>query len=171
MKSDESKKRISAPESERMIAFDLNGKSVSVSVVPDALLVDVLRDQLGLTGTKKGCGIGECGVCTVLLNGKAIYSCLTLAVTVDGGKVMTIEGLTAKEGQLDLLQEAFVEEGAVQCGYCTPGMILSVKALLDENPNPTREDVITAISGNLCRCTGYVKIINAGLRAAENRER
>lgn len=157
----------SDPDIERTVTFELNGKPVSVSVATDALLVDVLREKFNLTGTKKGCGTGECGVCTVLLNGKPVYSCLTLAMTVDGCRIMTIEGLAEGDGRLNPIQQAFVDEGAIQCGYCTPGMILSVKALLDENPNATREDVITAISGNLCRCTGYAKIINAALTAAE----
>jgi len=119
---------------------------------------------LKLMGTKKSCGMGECGSCTVLLDGKAVYSCLTLAVRVDRKEVLTIEGM-AREGQLHPLQKAFVEEGAVQCGFCTPGMILSGKALLDENPNPSEEEITRAMSGNLCRCTGYHGIIRA-IRAA-----
>ena len=152
---------------EKMIAFELNGEPVSLSVPVDALLVDILRDLLGLTGTKKGCGIGHCGSCTVLLNGQPVYSCLTLAVTVDGCRVLTIEGLKGKDETLNPIQEAFIEAGAIQCGFCTPGMILVVKALLDENPNATRDEVITAISGNLCRCTGYAKIIDAAMAAAQ----
>lgn len=148
------------------ISFEVNGRQVSLSVSPGELLVDVLRDRLGLTGTKQGCGIGECGACTVLLDGKPVCSCLTLAVTVDGRRVLTIEGL-AENGELHPIQEAFVEAGAIQCGFCTPGMVLAVKALLDENPDPTREDVVRAISGNLCRCTGYAKIIEAALLAAQ----
>jgi aerobic carbon-monoxide dehydrogenase small subunit len=154
-------------DGEKRIAFELNGKPVSLSVPIDALLVDVLRYRLGLTGTKRGCGIGQCGTCTVLLNGHPIYSCLTLAVTVDSCKVTTIEGLTREDGTLNPIQEAFVETGAIQCGFCTPGMILTVKALLDENPHATRDDVVTAISGNLCRCTGYAKIIEAAMAATQ----
>ena len=154
-------------DGEKVITFELNGKPVSLSVPLDALLVDVLRYRLGLTGTKKGCGIGQCGTCTVLLDGHPIYSCLTLAVTVDGCKVRTIEGLARQDGTLNPIQEAFIETGAIQCGFCTPGMILMVKALLDENPHATRDDVITAISGNLCRCTGYAKIIEAAMAAAQ----
>jgi carbon-monoxide dehydrogenase small subunit len=156
----------SRDDAERVIAFELNGKPVSLSVPVDSLLLDVLRNRLGLTGTKKGCGIGHCGTCTVLLNGNPIYSCLTLAATVDGCKITTIEGLTHQDGSLNPVQQAFVETGAIQCGFCTPGMILTVQALLDENPHATREDVITAISGNLCRCTGYAKIIEAAIMAA-----
>jgi carbon-monoxide dehydrogenase small subunit len=152
---------------EKRIIFELNGKEVSLLVPADALLLDVLRERFGLTGTKQGCGIGQCGACTVLMNRKPICSCLTLAVAVDGCQVVTIEGLIGKGGGLHPVQEAFVEMGAVQCGFCTPGMIMVVKALLDENPEVTRKDVITAISGNLCRCTGYTKIIEAALAAAQ----
>lgn len=151
---------------EKTIVFELNSKEVSLLVPADALLLDVLRERFGLTGTKQGCGIGQCGACTVLMNRKPICSCLTLAVAVDGCQVVTIEGLIGKGGGLHPVQEAFVEMGAVQCGFCTPGMIMVVKALLDENPEVTRKDVITAISGNLCRCTGYTKIIEAALAAA-----
>jgi carbon-monoxide dehydrogenase small subunit len=154
-------------DAEKRIAFELNGKEVSLLVSPDALLLDVVRERFGLTGTKRGCGIGQCGSCTVLINRKPICSCLTLAVSVDGCQVVTIEGLIGKEGELHPIQEAFVRMGAVQCGFCTPGMIMVVKALLDEKPEVTRKDVITAISGNLCRCTGYAKIIDAALTAAQ----
>ena len=152
---------------EKTIVFELNHKEVSLSVSTDALLLDVLRERFGLTGTKEGCGIGQCGACTVLVNRKPVCSCMTLAVAVDGCQVVTIEGLIGKEGRLHPIQEAFVEVGAVQCGFCTPGMIMVVKALLDEKPEITRKDVITAISGNLCRCTGYAKIIEAALVAAQ----
>jgi carbon-monoxide dehydrogenase small subunit len=152
---------------EKTIVFELNHKEVSLSVPTDALLLDVLRERFGLIGTKEGCGIGQCGACTVLVNRKPVCSCMTLAVAVDGCQVVTIEGLIGKEGGLHPVQEAFVEVGAVQCGFCTPGMIMVVKALLDEKPEITRKDVITAISGNLCRCTGYAKIIEAALAAAE----
>lgn len=142
------------------VSFTLNGRRVQAAIPPGMLLVDLLRDRFGLTGTKIGCGIGECGACTVLLDGEAVNSCLILAVAVNGREVTTIEGLAAN-GQLHPLQEAFIEAGAVQCGFCTPGMIMSAKALLDANPHPTREQIAEAISGNLCRCTGYVKIIDA----------
>jgi carbon-monoxide dehydrogenase small subunit len=152
---------------EKTIVFELNSKEVSLSVPTDALLLDVLRERFGLTGTKQGCGVGQCGACTVLMNRKPVCSCMTLAVAVDGCQVVTIEGLIGKEEGLHPVQEAFVEVGAVQCGFCTPGMIMVVKALLDEKPEITRKDVITAISGNLCRCTGYAKIIEAALAAAQ----
>lgn len=149
------------------LKMNLNGKDVSVEVEPSALLVDVLRDQLGLIGTKVGCSNGECGACTVLLDGEAVVSCLLPAMKADGRSVVTIEGL-GMEGELHALQRAFIEEGAVQCGYCIPGMLMSAKALLDKNPNPSEEEIKRAISGNLCRCTGYVKIIKA-IKAAAKR--
>jgi carbon-monoxide dehydrogenase small subunit len=129
-------------------------------------LLDVIRYKLELTGTKKGCDTGQCGSCTVLLDGKPVNSCLILAMEARGREILTVEGL-AKNGQLHPLQEAFIQEGAVQCGYCTPGMLLSAKALLDENPTPTEEEVKEGIAGNLCRCTGYVKIVTAILAGAE----
>lgn len=138
----------------------VNGRPVQVSVRPDARLIDVLRDDLGLTGTKEGCSRGECGACTVLLDGEAVNSCLVLALKAEGREVLTIEGL-ARDGQLHPLQEAFLRHGAVQCGYCTPGMILAAKALLDRHPHPTREEIRRGLSGNLCRCTGYKKIVDA----------
>lgn len=138
----------------------VNGKPYDLKVGGSETLIDVLRDRLDLTGTKRGCGRGDCGACTVLLNGEAVNSCLVLALQADGQEILTIEGL-APEGELHPLQKAFVEHGAVQCGYCTPGMILSAKVLLDQNPRPTRDEIITGISGNLCRCTGYVQIIEA----------
>jgi carbon-monoxide dehydrogenase small subunit len=149
----------------RPIAFVLNGEEVEVEVEDQTTLLAVLRNHFGLTGTKEGCGYGECGACTVLVDGKAINSCLLLMPQVRKKKVMTIEGLS-KDGDLHPIQKAFVERGAIQCGYCTPGMILSAKALLDENPFPTEEEVRRAISGNLCRCTGYLKIVDAILEAA-----
>lgn len=146
--------------------FVVNGKPYEVIIEPHMLLVDVLRDKLGLTGTKYACGTGDCGACTVLVEGKPVLSCLTLAVTVRGKDILTIEGLV--EGTtLHPIQQAFVDNGAVQCGFCTPGMILSAKALLNENPNPTRDEVEAALAGNLCRCTGYVKIVDAVLAAVE----
>lgn len=149
----------------RPIAFVLNGEEVEVEVEDQTTLLAVLRNHFGLTGTKEGCGYGECGVCTVLVDGKAMNSCLLLMPQVRGKKVMTIEGLS-ENGDLHPIQKAFVERGAIQCGYCSPGMILSTKAFLDENPYPTEEEVRRAISGNLCRCTGYLKIVDAILEAA-----
>lgn len=144
----------------------LNGETVKVSVTPSAMLLDVLRSELGLTGTKEACGRGECGACTVLLEGKAVSSCITPAMKAMNKEVVTIEGLRSPAG-LHPIQKAFIERGAVQCGFCTPGMILSAKALLDENPTPTEEEVKVGLSGNLCRCTGYVKIVEAVLSVAE----
>lgn len=149
----------------RPIAFVLNGEEVEVEAEDQTTLLRVLRDHFGLTGTKEGCGSGECGACTVLVDGKAMNSCLLLMPQVREKRVLTIEGLSGN-GELHPIQKAFVEQGAIQCGYCTPGMILSAKALLDENPHPTEEEVRRGISGNLCRCTGYLKIVNAILEAA-----
>ncbi len=146
--------------------MEVNGKIVTVEVEPSDLLVDVLRENLGLTGTKAGCRAGECGACSVILNGKVVTSCLIPALKADGGKITTIEGLE-KDGELHPLQKAFVEMGAIQCGFCTPGMLLSAKNLLDQNPHPTLEEIKTAISGVLCRCTGYQKIIHAIQAAGE----
>jgi carbon-monoxide dehydrogenase small subunit len=145
----------------------LNGEELTIGVGPDALLVDVLRDQLELTGTKEACGEGECGACTVLLDGEPVTSCLVPALKAQGREVMTVEGL-ASGGELHPLQKAFIEHGAVQCGYCTPGMLMSAKALLDQNPHPTEGEIRQAISGNLCRCTGYVKIVEAIEAASED---
>jgi len=138
----------------------VNQRAVRVLVPADAYLVDVLRDHLALTGTKYACGMGECGACTVLLDGKAVYSCLTLAIETEGREITTIEGLGAG-GELHPLQRAFADAGAVQCGYCTPGMIMSALALLEDTPQPTEEQIRRALSGNLCRCTGYEKIVEA----------
>ncbi|MEM1677193.1 MAG: (2Fe-2S)-binding protein, partial [Nitrososphaerota archaeon] len=137
------------------IRIIVNGVERELEVEPNELLINVLREKLRLTGTKYGCGIGECGACTVHVNGEPVLSCLTLAVEVDGKEITTIEGL-GKDGELDPIQEAFIEEGAVQCGYCTPGFIMTAKALLNEKINPTREEIIDYIKGNLCRCTGCV---------------
>lgn len=150
----------------KVLNFILNGKTVEVSVSPSDTLLDVLREQLHLTGTKKGCGKGECGACTVILNGQAVNSCIIPAMKVSGQRVETIEGVGNKDN-LHPLQETFADMGAVQCGFCTPGMIMSSKALLDQNDNPTKEQIKEAISGNLCRCTGYVKIEEAVQGAAE----
>ena len=148
------------------IALDVNDRIYEIDIEPCETLVEVLRDKIGLTGTKRGCDVGGCGTCTVLFDGKPVYSCMIFAARAEGKKVTTIEGL-AKNGKLHPIQEAFIKYGAVQCGYCTPGMILTAKALLDENPNPTEEEVRVAIAGNLCRCTGYVKIVEAILAAAK----
>ena len=142
------------------ITLKVNGDAYNLTVDTRMTLLEAIREKIGLTGTKDGCGVGECGTCTVLMDGKPIYSCLMLAVEADGKEILTIEGLATPEG-LHPIQKAFIEHGAVQCGFCTPGMILSAKALLDENPNPTKEEIKEAISGNLCRCTGYQKIIEA----------
>jgi carbon-monoxide dehydrogenase small subunit len=148
------------------IGLTVNGEERVVDVRPDATLVEALREGLGLTGTKVGCGHGECGACTVLLDGEPVNSCLVFAAQCAGRKVVTIEGLV-ENGDLDRIREAFIETGAVQCGYCTPGVAVSAAALLSSNPHPTRAEIVEAISGNLCRCTGYVKIIEAISRAAE----
>ena len=144
----------------QLININVNGTSYEIAVKPNSTLVDVLREQLRLTGTKKGCGLGDCGACTVLINGKAVNSCLVLAVEADGQNILTIEGLAQGE-ELHPIQQAFVEKGAIQCGYCTPGMILRTKSLFDENPNPSEEEIKKALTGNLCRCTGYTKILDA----------
>jgi len=148
--------------------FTLNGKPVEASVPANMLLVDMIRDHFGLCGTKIGCGTGECGACTVLLDGKPVNSCLMLACQAEGCEVTTIEGIS-KGGKPTRLQECFVEEGAIQCGYCTPGLIMSATALLRANPHPTQQEIRTAISGNLCRCTGYTKIVQAIQKASEEK--
>jgi len=147
------------------IGIEVNGVSHRMEVKASALLLDVLREDLGLKGTKRGCDQGQCGACTVLLDGLPVLSCILLAVQADGKKITTIEGL-AGDDELHPLQEAFIAEGAAQCGFCTPGMLLSAKALLDQNPEPADEEIRQAISGNLCRCTGYAKIIRAVKKAA-----
>ena len=148
------------------ITLNVNGKEYPLEVKANEILLNVLRDKLGLMGTKYGCGIGECGACTVLLDGNAILSCQSLAFTADGKKITTIEGLE-HNGTLHPLQQAFIDEGAVQCGYCTPGMILSAKALLDTKPDPSDQEIKQAIRGNFCRCTGYTNIIRAIKTASE----
>lgn len=143
------------------IKFVLNGEPVEVEIEPHLTLLQLLRDKLELTGTKEGCGMGECGSCTVLIDGRTVNSCIFPALEVEGKKVTTIEGLTDPQGNLHPIQKAFIDYGAVQCGFCTPGMVLSAKALLDENPKPTEEEIRHGIAGNLCRCTGYLQIIQA----------
>ena len=142
------------------IQFNLNGNDVSVTADPNKRLVDFLREDMGMTSGKEGCGEGECGACTIIYNGKAVTSCLMLAGQADGSTIVTLEGVS-ENGQLNYIQQAFVDAGAVQCGYCTPGMVLSAKALLDKKPDATDEEIRRAMSGNLCRCTGYSKIIKA----------
>ncbi len=153
----------------KVIKLTINGESVEASVEPNQTLIQFLREDLGLTGTKHGCGLGDCGACTVLMDGKAVNSCLVLAIQAQGKDILTIEGL-AVDGRLHPIQQAFVDKGAIQCGFCTPGMILSAKAFLDTNPKPSEQDIRTAISGNLCRCTGYQKIVEAVESAAERLE-
>lgn len=145
---------------EIQISFVLNGEKIELKTKPNKRLLDILRDDLGLTGTKEGCSIGECGACTVIVNGRAVNSCLVLVGEVDGADVITIEGI-AKNGNLHPLQENFLKYGAVQCGFCTPGMILSSYALLLKKKKPNEEEIKEAIAGNLCRCTGYKQIIEA----------
>ena len=145
---------------ENTLEFRVNGHTHQVAAHPSERLLDVLRDRLGLTGAKEGCGTGQCGACTVLVEGRAVNSCLVLAADVAGKEITTIEGL-APPGKLHPLQQAFLDHGAVQCGFCTPGMVLSAKALLDEDPDPGEEDIRRALAGNLCRCTGYRKIFEA----------
>ena len=150
----------------KVLKLHVNGEEVEVLTEIHKTLLEVLREDLGLTGTKRGCDLGTCGACTVLIDGKPYLSCLTLAADVQGRKIMTIEGLSS-DGELHPLQKAFVEKGAIQCGFCTPGMILTAKTFLDEHPDPSEGEVKKAISGNLCRCTGYVKIVEAILSVAE----
>jgi len=149
-----------------LVSLRVNGDDYTVAVAANTLLVNLLREHLDLTGTKKGCELGDCGSCTVLLDGRPVNACLVLAVEADGHEITTIEGV-ARNDKLDVVQEAFIEQAASQCGYCTPGMILSARALLNRNPHPTEEEVRGAIAGNLCRCTGYVNIVKAILAAAE----
>ena len=151
------------------VSINVNGIDYIRNIDPSLRLIDFIRDELKLKGTKEGCSEGECGACTVILDGKAINSCLMLASSADGKKIITIEGLSMDE--MNPIQEAFIEVGAVQCGYCTPGMILSAKALLDKNTKATEEEIKKALSGNLCRCTGHVKIIKAVLLAEEKLNR
>lgn len=144
-----------------LIQFTLNGKPVAVEAPADVSLLDLLRDHLHLTGTKEGCGVGECGACSVIVDGEIVNSCLMLAPKAAGRAVVTIEGVSPADGSLSDLQRNFVDQGAVQCGFCTPGMVLAGEALLSANPRPTRDEIRTALSGNLCRCTGYQQIVDA----------
>jgi len=148
------------------VHLKVNGYDYDLEVEPRRTLLELIREDLELTGTKEGCSLGECGTCTVLLDGKPIKSCITLAVQANGREVTTIEGLEQADGNLHPLQQAFIDHGAIQCGFCTPGMILAAKALLDEKPRPTELEVRNAIAGNLCRCTGYQKIVEAILAAS-----
>jgi carbon-monoxide dehydrogenase small subunit len=149
------------------IVLNVNGEEHDIYISPNRTLLEVLREELELTGTKESCGEGVCGSCTVLCNGFPIRSCLTLAAEVQGAEITTVEGLRMEDGQLDLLQQSFIEHGAVQCGFCTPGMLMSAKALLNRNPNPNERDIRKGISGNICRCTGYAKIVDAIMDAAK----
>lgn len=146
----------------RLVQMVVNGDAIELAIEPYETLLDVLRNSLALTGTKRGCDVGDCGACTVIMDGKAVNSCLVLGVEANGSKILTIEGLAVLAGGgLHPLQESFLKYGAVQCGFCTPGMIMAAKALLDENPHPSEEEVRFAIAGNICRCTGFAKIIEA----------
>jgi carbon-monoxide dehydrogenase small subunit len=151
----------------QLVTLNINERTYEVPLHPRDLLVDVVRKEVGLTGTKKGCGQGDCGACTVLIDGEPVLSCLTLAIACQGKKITTIEGLADAKGELHPLQQAYVQHGAIQCGYCTPGMILASKALLDRNPRPDTEEIKRALAGNLCRCTGYKRIIEAVEAASE----
>ena len=147
------------------LQFTVNGKEEHLEVDDSMRLLDILRLELGLTGTKEGCGIGECGACTVIMNGDAVCSCLVLAAQVQGAVVETVENLE-QDGVLSRLQQAFLDHGAIQCGFCTPGMLMSAKALLDKNPHPSEDEIREALEGNLCRCTGYIPILDAVKAAA-----
>jgi len=153
----------------KQIKLKVNGFEYPVLIKPHWTLLDVLRDEIGLTGTKKGCDRGECGACTVIMNGEAVLSCLVLAIQCQGKEILTIEGL-ARDGRLDPLQDAFVKQGAIQCGFCTPGMIMASRALLNKDPRPSEEEIKRGLSGNLCRCTGYTKIIAAVQKASTTEE-
>ncbi len=146
---------------ERNVKFFLNGNEIKMKIKDHWTLLYLLREELDLMGTKEGCGSGECGACTVIVNGDAVNSCLYLAAEIDGKEIQTIEGLASSDGTLHPLQKSFVENGGIQCGFCSPGMIMSAKALLDEDPNPSTEEIKHALAGNICRCTGYIQIIDS----------
>lgn len=148
------------------ISFVLNGRPVTIHTEPERRLIDVLRDDFFLTGAKEGCGEGECGACTILMDGKAVHACMVLAGQLSGHEILTVEGL-AQNGELDVIQKAFVDQVAIQCGYCTPGMIMSTKGLLLQDPDPSEEEIRIALSGNICRCSGYVQIVAAVRQAAK----
>jgi carbon-monoxide dehydrogenase small subunit len=148
------------------ITVNINGSTEIVDVPSNMTLLRMIREKVALTGTKNGCAAGECGACTVLLNGEPVNSCMVLAVECDGSKIITVEGLS-RDGQLDVLQKTIIEQGGVQCGFCTPGVLISARALLNRSPHPSEHDIREALIGNLCRCTGYVRIINAVKTAAE----
>jgi len=156
----------------QIISLNVNNDTYQVAAYPSQTLLDVLRDDLGLTGTKRSCGTGTCGMCTVIIDKKAVLACLTLAVECEGKTITTIEGISNPDGTLHPLQKSFIENGAVQCGFCSPGIIMTAKALIDKNPNPDEEDIKEALAGTICRCTGHFKTIEAVQKAAEhiNRE-
>ena len=161
-----------AVATKKVIKLKVNGKEHNLEVGANETLLEVLRERLRLTGAKIGCNRGECGACTVLMDGEAVLSCLTLSIECEGKEILTIEGLEdPKTGELDPIQEAFVENFGIQCGFCTPGMVISAKALLNQNPNPSEEEVKEGIQGNLCRCTGYTQIVESILAAAEKMRR
>lgn len=153
----------------KTINFTLNGRAMELQVDVRESLLDMLRNRLHLTGTKQGCSVGECGACAVLIDGQSLDSCIYLAVWADGKDIVTIEGLTGADGSLTDLQQNFVDKGAVQCGFCTPGFVVSATALLDKNPNPSKDEIRRGLSGNLCRCTGYQKILDAVESTADQR--
>jgi len=151
------------------LVLSVNGEEYDIYIPPNRTLLEVLREELELTGTKEGCGEGVCGSCTVLCDGFPIRSCLTLAAEVQGTEITTVEGLKNEDGQLDLVQQSFIDRGAVQCGFCTPGMLMSAKAFLNRNPSPSEDDVRKGLSGNICRCTGYTKIVEAIMEVAKKK--
>ena len=156
--------------SKSMVSFTVNGEAREIVVAPNRSLLDALRSEAGLTGTKKGCDVGECGSCTILMNGQPVNACLVLAAEADGADITTVEGLPAAYGTPHRLQECFMQCGAAQCGFCTPGILVAAKALLDRNPSPTIDEIRFAIAGNICRCTGYSKIIDAIAMASTSQE-
>ena len=156
---------------QRDVELSINGDKYRISVGPHEFLADVLRSKLDLTGTKTACDMGVCGSCTVLLDGLPVSSCLTLAVDAEGKEIMTIEGLESSDGELHPVQESFLDKGAVQCGFCTAGMVMTTKGFLEKNPNPTEQEIRQALSGNICRCTGYAKIVEAVEDAAKKMQR